>query len=123
MLRFVGTPLFRCGGFMLNGELISFCLAEKCGDTLVDHIEKALPDYEGIYPAMVQDFARMFASDVQYINREDDAGDCGLRTSKMQYQPIEILEKYSVKVKNELYHVEKIPVLETERLTLDAICL
>lgn len=121
MLRFVGTPLFRCGGFMLNGELISFCLAEKCGDTLVDHIEKALPDYEGIYPAMVQEFARIFASDVQYINREDDAGDRGLRTSKMQYQPIEILEKYSVKVKNELYHVEKIPVLETERLTLDAI--
>jgi len=39
----------------------------------------------------------------------------------MQYQPIEILDKYYIKVKNELYHVEKIPVLETERLTLDAI--
>ena len=121
MLRYVGSPLFRCGGYVLNGELISFCLAEKCGDTLVDHIEKALPDYEGIYPAMVQEFAARFAADVKYINREDDAGDHGLRTSKTQYQPIEILDKYSVKVKNELYHVEKIPELETERLVLDAI--
>lgn len=121
MLRYVGSPMFRCGGFIRGGELISFCLAEKCGETLVDHIEKALPEYEGIYPAMVQEFARVFAGDVKYINREDDSGDRGLRTSKMQYQPIEILEKYYVKVKNELYHVEKIPVLETERLTLDAI--
>ena len=86
-----------------------------------DIIEKALPDYEGIYPAMVQEFAARFAADVKYINREDDAGDHGLRTSKTQYQPIEILDKYSVKVKNELYHVEKIPELETERLVLDAI--
>ena len=121
MMKFVGSPLFRCGGFEQNGEIISLCLAEKCGDTLIDHIEKALPEYEGIYPAMVQEFAGMFATDVQFINREDDAGDRGLRTSKMQYHPVEIVEKYYVKVKNELYHVEKIPTVETERLTLDAI--
>ena len=121
MLRFVGSPMFRCAGFELHGEIISFCLSEKCGDTLVDHIEKALPGYDGIYPAMVQSFAQMFAWDVTYINREDDAGDQGLRTSKTQYQPSHIEEKYHFRIKNELYYIEKIPHIKTERLTLNAI--
>ncbi|MBQ8496585.1 MAG: GNAT family N-acetyltransferase [Clostridia bacterium] len=121
MLKYVGSPFFRCGGFELDGEIISFCLAEKCGDTLIDHIEKALPDYEGIYPAMVQEFAKTFTDDVLYINREDDAGDRGLRTSKTQYHPTEILEKIQIRLKNELYYIEKIPKLRSLRLTMDAI--
>ncbi len=124
MLKYVGSPMFCCAGFELNGEIISFCLSEICGDTLIDHIEKALPSYEGIYPAMVQAFAQAFASqasEVQYINREDDAGDRGLRTSKTQYHPAMIAEKYHFRVKNELYYIEKIPLLHTQRLTLNAI--
>ena len=81
MLRFIGSPFFRCGGFELEGEIISLCISEVCGDTLIDHIEKALPEYEGVYPAMVQAFAKTFTHDVKYINREDDAGSSGLRTS------------------------------------------
>ena len=121
MFKYVGSPMFCCAGFELNGEIISFCLSEICGDTLIDHIEKALPNYEGIYPAMVQAFAQHFATEVQYINREDDAGDRGLRTSKTQYHPIMIAEKYHFRIKSELYYIEKIPTLHTERLTLSAI--
>ncbi len=121
MLRFVGSPFFRCGGFELDGSIISLCISEVCGNTLIDHIEKALPEYEGIYPAMVQAFANMFASDVEFINREDDAGSKGLRTSKMQYQPIAILDKIQVRIRSELYYIEKIPTIRTARLTLDAI--
>ena len=63
-------------------------MAERCGETLHVHIEKALYGYEGVYPATVQEFARCFAVDgVRYLNREDDAGDRGLRTSKLQYLP------------------------------------
>lgn len=121
MMKYVGSPYFRCGGFEENGEILSFCLAEKCGDTLIDHIEKALPGYDGIYPAMVQAFAQRFTDDVLYINREDDAGDRGLRTSKMQYQPQAILEKYQIRIKNELYYIDRIPTLRTLRLTMNAI--
>lgn len=121
MFKYVGSPFFRCGGFEIDGEIVSFCLSEKCGDTLIDHIEKALPGYEGIYPAMVQEFAKAFTGDVLYINREDDAGDRGLRTSKMQYQPKVLLEKYQLRIKNELYYIEKIPTVRTLRLTMDAI--
>ena len=63
-------------------------MAERCGDTLQIHIEKALYGYEGVYPATVQAFAQEFAVDgVRWLNREDDAGDKGLRTSKLQYLP------------------------------------
>lgn len=71
MTEYVGSDLFISGGFTRNGEIISFCLSEICGETLIDHIEKALPDYEGIYPATVQEFAKAFAGGVKYINREE----------------------------------------------------
>ena len=113
---------FRIGCMELDGEIIGVALGEKCGDTLVEHIEKALSfDYEGIYPAMFQAFVRMFAADCVYINREDDAADRGLRTSKMQYHPCFMTQKYDMDVLNVASFVSEIPTLHTQRLTLDAI--
>lgn len=121
MLRLAGSPWFRAGGLLWDGRLISLCLTEKCGDTLIIHIEKALYGYEGVYPATVQAEAQAFATDVQWINREDDAADPGLRTSKLQYLPARIAPKYRLRVQNDLsVHVSEIPTLQTERLTLDA---
>ncbi len=48
---------------------------------------------------LVAQFAQRFARDgVEFINREDDTGDPGLRTSKLSYHPIGLLEKYTVTV-------------------------
>ncbi|MBE6637078.1 MAG: GNAT family N-acetyltransferase [Ruminococcaceae bacterium] len=121
MIDRVGSGCFAAGGFELDGEILSFCLAERCGDVLIDHIEKALPEFEGIYPATVQAFLQHFAGDTRYFNREDDASDRGLRMSKLQYRPIRILHKYNVKIKNELFRLRRIPQLSSERLTYDAI--
>ena len=33
-----------------------------------------------------------------YVNREDDAGDPGIRYSKEQYRPVQMLKKYLVTV-------------------------
>ena len=55
---------------------------------------------------------------VRWINREDDADDKGLRTSKLQYRPAFLAEKYCFDVENELYALDGIPTLETGRLTL-----
>ena len=122
MIARVGSPCFACGGFEMDGEILSFCLSEVCGNMLIDHIEKALPEFEGIYPATVQAFLREFGEGIRYFNREDDAADRGLRMSKLQYRPCEIVHKYTVKVRNELSHVERLPELASERLTYDAIC-
>lgn len=122
MLRLTGKPWLFVGGMELEGRLISLSMAERCGETLYIHIEKALYGYEGVYPATVQAFARAFAVDgVRYLNREDDAGDRGLRTSKMQYLPCKLAEKYRFDVKNELEPITQLPTLRSERLTLSPL--
>lgn len=119
MSRMVGKHGFRCGGMVLDGKLLSFAMAEQCGETLHVHIEKALYGYEGVYPTTVQEFARAFAdASVRWLNREDDADDRGLRMSKLQYLPSELAEKYCFDVENELYGLVEIPTIQTERLTL-----
>ena len=88
------------GGMLLvEGEIAGFSLGEIIGDTLFTHIEKADRDYEGCYQMLVAQFAQQFAHEgVHFINREDDAGDPGLRTSKLSYHPVALLEKYTVTV-------------------------
>jgi RimJ/RimL family protein N-acetyltransferase len=122
MLKLIGQPWFRCGGIFDGEKLIALSLAEICGTTLVIHIEKALYSYEGVYPTLVQSFARVFGTDAEFINREDDAADRGLRTSKLQYGPIRLAPKYCFEPRNELLaHVRELPELKTERLTLSAL--
>ena len=121
MLRLTGASWLYVGGMEYEGRLISLAMAERCGETLHVHIEKALYGYEGVYPATVQEFARCFAVDgIRYLNREDDAGDRGLRTSKLQYLPCMLAEKFCFDVKNELEGLGAIPTLKTERLTIAA---
>lgn len=122
MLKLVGKPWFVSGGFFDGEKLIALALAEKCGGTLIIHVEKALYSYTGVYPALVQEFANAFGQDCRLINREDDAADRGLRTSKLQYSPVKLGSKYSFEPQNELLqHVDRIPVLKTARLTLSEI--
>ena len=121
LMRQVGKPWVKAGAIELEGKFIAISLAEVCGDTLVCHIEKGLPQYEGVYPTMVQAFAAANAQGLRWINREDDAGDKGLRTSKLQYLPAELGAKVRIRVRNELAYLDTIPPLASERLTLDAL--
>jgi len=90
------------GGMLLvDGSIAGFSLGEVVGDTLFTHIEKADRDYDGCYQMLVAQFAQMYAVDgVDFINREDDTGDPGLRTSKLSYHPVALLEKFSVTVED-----------------------
>ena len=75
-------------------RIVAFSIGEKMGDTLFAHIEKADTSFSGSYQKIAQEFARAFADDtVKYINREEDTGDAGLRTSKESYHPIALLSK------------------------------
>ena len=57
------------GGLLSEGRLVAMSLAEKCGDTLIIHVEKALYSHQGAYPTLVQAFAAHFGGDCTYINR------------------------------------------------------
>lgn len=77
MFGLLDTGWFCAGGMLAEGRLVAVCLAEKCGDTLVNHIEKALYSHAGAYPAIVQAFAAHYGGGCAWVNREDDARDKG----------------------------------------------
>ena len=63
-------------------------------DTFIVHVEKAFSDVTGAYPMINRTFLEHEAAGLQYVNREDDAGDEGLRKAKLSYHPAYMLEKY-----------------------------
>lgn len=87
------------GALSVSGQIVGFAIGETVNDTLYVHIEKASRECEGAYNMLVNSFAERFSNDeVQYINREEDDGDMGLRTSKLSYHPVDILEKFTASV-------------------------
>ena len=121
MRRQLDSGWFIAGGLLHEGRLVAVSMGEKCGSTMQVHIEKALYSCPGAYPAMVQEFARHCGEEVQWMNREDDARDKGLRTSKMQYLPAMLGAKLCFEVGSELDRLRKVPVLHSPRLRLDAL--
>lgn len=88
------------GALRINGKIAGYSIGEITGDTLIVHIEKADVSYHGAYQMVTNSFLRMYADDsVKYVNREEDCGDEGLRKSKLSYNPIELIEKSTVKIK------------------------
>ena len=82
----------------VDNKIVGFSMGEIVKDTLFVHIEKANREYRGAYPILVNEFAKRFAANVLFINREDSACDKGLKESKMQYHPAYLLDKYIVRV-------------------------
>lgn len=101
----------------VDGKIIAFSIGEVVNKTLIVHVEKALKSYEGVYPVMASEFVKLF-KDVEFVNREEDCGDMGLRTSKTQYQPIEIRHKCVVEAKTLFDKITSPVCLKTERLTI-----
>ena len=89
-------------GLFVDDKLAAFSIGEISGDMLLIHTEKALRKFEGAYPTMYSSFVRLICSTAErtpkFVNREDDSGDEGLRTSKMQYHPAALVHKYLVHV-------------------------
>lgn len=83
-----------------KGRPVAFTAGEIIGDTLIVHIEKMDHAVAGAGETVNKLFADYICRrypDVVYINREDDAGDPGLRRAKESYKPIALLTKYNVR--------------------------
>lgn len=90
------VPLKLHGAILRSkGKVVAYTIGEPLNsDTFIIHAEKAFYDITGSYPAINQMFAEHETSGFKYINREDDAGDEGLRKAKLSYHPAFMVEKY-----------------------------
>ncbi|MDP3016368.1 MAG: phosphatidylglycerol lysyltransferase domain-containing protein, partial [Deltaproteobacteria bacterium] len=85
------------GVILIDGKVEAFTLGEPLNhDTVVIHIEKANPAFEGLYPVINQAFLENHWSEYTYVNREQDLGEEGLRKAKESYFPHQMINKYTI---------------------------
>lgn len=78
-----------------GGRVIAFSIGDPLNDDVyLVQFEKAYPDIPGAYQVINQQFCEHFATRHKFVNREDDAGDEGLRKAKLSYDPIYLVAKY-----------------------------
>lgn len=81
-----------------NGRAAAFSVYEPINPaTIAVHFERALRSYKGLYQVVNWETAKVAVSQgFEYINREEDLGDEGLRDAKMSYHPIEIIPAFEL---------------------------
>jgi len=85
------------GAILINGKVEAFTLGDPLNpETVVIHIEKANPAYEGLYSLINQAFLENQWSGYTYVNREQDLGEEGLRKAKESYFPHHMVNKYTI---------------------------
>lgn len=91
---------FRGGLLRAGGEVVAYTLGEPIlgSKTFCTHLEKAFADVRGAYPMINREFAANTISDFDFVNREEDLGQEGLRKAKLSYQPEFLLEKFEAKL-------------------------
>ncbi len=84
----------------IDGKIEALTIGERLNDnTAVIHFEKANAEVDGLYQVINNWFCREMLSDFEFVNREQDLGDPGLRRAKMSYHPNHMVEKYVAKLK------------------------
>jgi hypothetical protein len=100
MLRNFSLLRISGGAIRIDGKIAALSLGEKISrTTFVIHVEKANPEFQGLYQVINQEFLIHEAIDCKYVNREQDLGIKGLRKAKMSYHPVKFIQKYTVREK------------------------
>ena len=88
------------GAILVNDRVQAFTLGEPLNEnTVVIHIEKASPDLHGAFQVINQQFLAHEWAEWEFVNREQDVGEPGLRKAKESYLPAQMVEKYIARAK------------------------
>ena len=85
----------------IDGRPAAFSIFEAINATTAAiHFERALRSYKGLYQVINQETARVIRTlGLEFINREEDVGDVGLRTAKLSYYPLELITAWELTYK------------------------
>jgi len=93
----IETVGYLAGAIRINGKIEAISIGGNLSkNTVTVHVEKANIDFRGLYQAINNEFCKHVASNVKFINREEDMGIPNLRKAKLSYRPVKLLEKYIV---------------------------
>lgn len=89
------------GGILkVEDEIVAYTIAEELDSRTLDiRFEKAFGEYAGSYQAINQLFLKNQGAGYDWVNREEDMGEEGLRASKLSYGPTDMLKKYGVRLR------------------------
>lgn len=84
----------------VEDELVAFSVGEKVNEKMaVIHVERGEINYKGVYAFVNRKFIIDSLSSTQFINRQEDTGNEGLRKAKQSYHPVKMVKKYLIKIK------------------------
>ena len=89
---------YKIGAVYVDNKLEAFTIGnyESREDMVYIPVEKANPEIRGLYPYICSQFLIEAFPEAGKENREDDMGLKGLRKSKLSYNPIYMVEKYTI---------------------------
>jgi hypothetical protein len=83
------------GVILLRDKVQALTIGERLNsNTAVVHFEKANPAIRGLYQVINQQFCEHALKDFEFVNREQDVGEPGLRRAKEGYHPHHFVEKH-----------------------------
>ncbi len=83
----------------VGGRIEAFAIGAQLNqDTALVIAEKANSEIRGLYQAMNQMFCENALPRYAWVNREQDAGDAGLRRAKLSYSPHHMVAKYRARL-------------------------
>jgi hypothetical protein len=83
------------GVAIIDGKIQALTIGEGLDQrTSVVHFEKANPAIRGLYQFINQEFCRNLLNGREFVNREQDVGEAGLRRAKEGYHPHHFVEKH-----------------------------
>lgn len=89
---------FKLGAVYIDGKLEAFTIGNyyDIEDMVYLPVEKANPQIRGLYQYICSEFLIQAFPNASKENREDDMGIEGLRKSKLSYNPIYMVDKYTI---------------------------
>ena len=84
------------GALTVGGKIRAIAIGQRLNpQTMVMHALKAMPGMKGAYQTMLNEFLFREGREFRFLNMEQDLGVEGLRKSKLSYQPLGLVEKFT----------------------------